>query len=88
MILARIALLVRKQEKTGRSDLQKETETCEGCAAKIECLAEFNGQQVCSRCFEQMIQIRVSGRKDRKFGSDFRDHTCSPTKEEEQLLAV
>jgi hypothetical protein len=41
----------------------KGREECELCAKATKCLAEFNNQLLCARCFDEEITAFVEGRK-------------------------
>jgi hypothetical protein len=51
---------VTKREETNRNGLTRNNEEkCENCGEAAKVLAQFNGKQVCTVCFEQMIRIRI-----------------------------
>jgi len=54
----------KKQEINNISLTQAKAEKCDHCNTISKYLAEFNTELLCAHCFEQMIRIRVSGRKD------------------------
>ena len=83
----RISMLVRRKEEENKKDgLAKSKGRCEVCGTVVECLAEFNRKQMCAKCLELMIQIRVRGRGETSTIEDIPETRQSALKEEEILL--
>jgi len=51
--------IVRTKDQKETTLLQESTEECAVCATKVKAISEFDRQQVCSTCFEQLVMSRI-----------------------------
>jgi len=67
MRLKRITTVKRKKEIKSKCLTNNNSGICELCSSTADNLAEFNRREVCSNCFQQMIQRLISGRRNDSF---------------------
>jgi len=79
-----------KEEKENSKDNESRNvkQTCPVCGAAVDYLAEFNGQQTCSKCFEQAIQDRISGRTENMTNGDLYNNSNDSDQEVERPMAI
>lgn len=64
MRLKRIMPVKTKKEIRSEGLKIKNSGTCELCRSAADNLAELNHHEVCSHCFQQMIQNLIGGRRN------------------------